>query len=194
MFSGIVLAENVSGVNNNFGERLTADLAINKSDGQTTAVPGTAITYTITITNNGPSTVNSLTMSDPVPAAILSPSFSGASSGTYNSGTGAWTGLNLATGQSITIQVSGTINPSITGNLVNTATVSGAMDSSGDPILDPVSSQQFCHRHGRAHAASDADHYQDRWYGDVHAGHVDDLHHRGDQHRSEQRHGSQRHR
>ena len=140
VFSNIVLAEGVNGVNNNFGERLTADLAINKTDNQTTAVPGTPITYVITITNNGPSTVNSLTMNDAVPAAILDPVFSNPSSGSYNSGTGAWTGLTLASGQSITIQLSGTVSPSVTGNLVNTATVSGGEDGSGNPILDPVSS------------------------------------------------------
>src|SRR5204863_7781094 len=32
-----------------------ADLQITKDDGQTTAVPGTGLTYTITVTNAGPS-------------------------------------------------------------------------------------------------------------------------------------------
>ena len=83
VFSGIVLNEGVSGANNNFGERLTADLAINKTDYQTTAVPGTPIDYTITITNNGPSTVSTLTMTDAVPATILNPVFSGAQLGIF---------------------------------------------------------------------------------------------------------------
>ena len=36
------------------------DLAVTKTDGQTTYVPGTAITYTITVTNAGPSTADRL--------------------------------------------------------------------------------------------------------------------------------------
>ncbi len=139
VFSNIVLNESVNGTNNNFGERLTADLAINKTDYQTTAIPGTPIAYTITITNNGPSTVNTLTMTDVVPAAILNPVFSGASSGTFSSATGLWTGLTLTSGQNITIQMTGTVDPAATGTLSNTATVSNAQDGSGNPILDPIS-------------------------------------------------------
>src|SRR5207245_2379508 len=38
-----------------------ADLAIVKTDNQTAAVPGTSDTYTITVTNNGPSAVTGAT-------------------------------------------------------------------------------------------------------------------------------------
>ena len=48
-----------------------ADLSVSKDDGKTTAVPGTANSYTITVTNNGPSTVGSVTLTDTVPAALL---------------------------------------------------------------------------------------------------------------------------
>lgn len=109
----------------------SADLGITKTDGQTTATPGNSIAYTIAVTNNGPSTVNSVTVTDAVPAAILNPTFT-ASTGTYNSSTGAWTGLNLASGQSITLTMRGTISPTATGNLTNTATVAaptGVTDS-----------------------------------------------------------------
>src|SRR5204862_422687 len=40
-----------------------ADLSITKSDGQTTAVPGTNVTYTISVTNHGPTTVAGATVS-----------------------------------------------------------------------------------------------------------------------------------
>ena len=46
------------------------DLAIAKTDGQTAYVPGTPISYTITVTNEGPSTATGVTIADPVPAAI----------------------------------------------------------------------------------------------------------------------------
>src|SRR5581483_7607469 len=100
-----------------------ADLALTKSDGATTAIPGTSISYVITVTNNGPSTVSSLKVVDNVPATILSPTFT-PSTGVYTAATGVWTGLSLASGQSITLTVSGTVDPTATGTLSNTATVS----------------------------------------------------------------------
>ena len=98
-------------------------LSITKSDGKTTVVPGTSDTYTITVTNNGPSTVSSLTLTDPIPSAFLNPVFT-PSVGTYISATGSWSGLNLASGQSVSLTLSGTIDPAATGSISNTATVS----------------------------------------------------------------------
>jgi uncharacterized repeat protein (TIGR01451 family) len=47
--------------------------------------------YTIVVTNNGPSTVSSVTLTDTIPAALLNPSF-GPSAGIYDLGTGVWSG------------------------------------------------------------------------------------------------------
>ena len=118
----------------------TADLSITKSDNQTTAIPGQQISYSIVVTNNGPSTVSSVTVTDSVPAAIQNPSFS-ASEGTYDSTTGEWTGLTLASGGSVTLTLTGTIDPTATGTLENTATVSPPSgvtdpDSSNDSSTD----------------------------------------------------------
>src|SRR5262249_10917543 len=44
-----------------------ADLSITKSDGKNNAVPGASTTYTITVTNNGPSTVTGAVVSDVLP-------------------------------------------------------------------------------------------------------------------------------
>src|SRR5205823_2261245 len=100
-----------------------ADLGINKTDNKTTAIPGTTDTYTITVVNNGPSTVTSINVLDNLPAALLNPVFT-PSTGVYNPLTGSWTGLNLASGQTITLTLSGTINPSATGTITNSVTVS----------------------------------------------------------------------
>lgn len=100
----------------------SADLSITKTDGQNSIMAGSQITYTITVTNNGPNTVNSVTVTDNVPATILNPTFT-PSNGTYNNSTGIWSGLNLATGQSASMTLKGTISISATGNLTNTATV-----------------------------------------------------------------------
>ncbi len=52
-----------------------ADLAISKTDGVVNIVPGTTTTYTIVVTNNGPSDVVGATVSDILPAAILGDSW-----------------------------------------------------------------------------------------------------------------------
>jgi uncharacterized repeat protein (TIGR01451 family) len=109
-------------------------LSISKSDGKITVVPGTSDTYTITVGNNGPSTVSSLTLTDPIPSAFLNPVFT-PSVGTYTSATGLWSGLNLASGQSVSLTLSGTIDPAATGSISNTATVSpsaGVTDTNTD--------------------------------------------------------------
>lgn len=100
----------------------TADLSITKTDGQTSTTLGSSITYTITVTNSGPSTLSSVNVTDSVPASIQNPTFT-ASTGTYNSSTGAWTGLNLLSGQSITLTLTGTVATTATGTISNTASV-----------------------------------------------------------------------
>src|SRR5262245_32079313 len=121
--------------NNSFTDNDTltpqADLAVAMTDGKLIVVPGTSNTYTITVTNNGPSTVTSLTLTDMIPAALLNPNFAH-SVGAYNVGTGAWSGLNLASGQSASMTLTGTIDPNATGSLTNTVTVtapSGTTDT-----------------------------------------------------------------
>ncbi len=56
-----------------------ADLRISKTDGQTTAVPGTLLTYTIVVTNAGPSAVTGATVSDTLPAQLTGASWTCAS-------------------------------------------------------------------------------------------------------------------
>jgi uncharacterized repeat protein (TIGR01451 family) len=109
-----------------------ADLSVTKDDGQTNVVPGTAVTYTITVRNSGPSTVNAVTLTDRLPAALLNPMFGTPSAGSYDSSTGLWSGLSLGSGQSVTITLTGTVDPAATGALTNSATVappSGVTDT-----------------------------------------------------------------
>lgn len=100
-----------------------ADLMVSQTDGKTSVVPGTINTYTITVTNNGPSTVVSFTLTDVIPASLLGATFGAPSSGSYNVSTGLWSGLNLASGNSVTITLTGTISPTATGSITNTVTV-----------------------------------------------------------------------
>ncbi len=115
----------------------SADLSITKTDNQTATTANSSISYNITVTNNGPSTLNSVTVTDTVPSTIQNPTFT-PSTGSYNSSTGAWTGLTLATGQSITLTMTGTVSSTASGIITNTATVavpSGTTDPTAIAIL-----------------------------------------------------------
>src|SRR5439155_716437 len=103
------------------GKERKAELTICKSDGKSTAVPGTDVTYTITVTNNGPSTVNGATVSDVLPDGT-----SYVSGGSYDSGSNSVSfttrTLPKTAHQAFTLAIHN--SPSLTGTLANTATVS----------------------------------------------------------------------
>jgi uncharacterized repeat protein (TIGR01451 family) len=104
-----------------------ADLAITKTDGQTTVLSGGPITYTITASNAGPSNATAATVADTLPAAITGATWTcvGAGGGTCTaSGSGNINDtVNLPAGGSVTYTVSGTVAAGTTGALSNTATV-----------------------------------------------------------------------
>jgi uncharacterized repeat protein (TIGR01451 family) len=75
-------------------------------------------------------------------AALLNPVFT-PGSGSYNSGTGAWTGVVLSPGGSISMTVVGTISAAATGTFVNEVTVAAVA-----PDVDP---------NGANNTASDTD-------------------------------------
>ncbi len=105
-----------------------ADLSIVKTDGATTYVPGGTTTYTMTVTNKGPSAVTNATVTDTFPAAITSATWtcvaSAGSSCTAGSGSGnISTTVGLLVNGTATFTVTANISASATGNLVNAGTV-----------------------------------------------------------------------
>jgi uncharacterized repeat protein (TIGR01451 family)/CSLREA domain-containing protein len=104
----------------------TADLAITKTDGSPTAIPGSSTTYTITASNAGPSNVTGATVADTFPATLTCTwSCLGAGGGTC---TAAGAGnindsVNLPAGASTTFTAVCAISGSASGTLANTATV-----------------------------------------------------------------------
>ncbi|HYU32438.1 MAG TPA: ExeM/NucH family extracellular endonuclease [Thermoanaerobaculia bacterium] len=111
-----------------------ADVAITKTDGVTTAVPGGSVTYTITASNAGPDPVTGGTVADTFPAVLTCTwTCVGAGGGTCTaSGSGNLNDtVNLPAGGSVTYTASCSISASATGTLANTATVSGG--AAGDP-------------------------------------------------------------
>ncbi|HXU46805.1 MAG TPA: hypothetical protein VN783_14855, partial [Thermoanaerobaculia bacterium] len=110
----------------------SADLAVTKTDGVTTATPGGSVTYTITASNAGPSNTTG-TVADTFPASLTCTwTCAGAGGGTCTaSGSGNVSDpVNLPVGGSVTYTASCSISAAATGSLSNTATVSGA---AGDP-------------------------------------------------------------
>jgi phospholipase C len=106
---------------------ITADLTVASiTHSPTPALIGNPVTFTVTVTNNGPGTVTSLSLVNQVTdaknqqgltAAILTPS-----TGIYNPATGTWA-LTLASGASATLTETGTVAASASGFLVDSATV-----------------------------------------------------------------------
>jgi uncharacterized repeat protein (TIGR01451 family) len=97
----------------------SADLAVTKTVDNATPNVGSNVTFTVTVTNNGPSTAAGVSVADALPAGY---SFVSAtpSVGTYSSGT--WTIGAMANGASATLSITGTVQAS--GAYANTATAS----------------------------------------------------------------------
>ena len=120
-----------------------ANLSVTKTDGTTQYVPGTQLTYTIVVTNNGPSDLlESATarVVDIMPAEFASATWTAAySAGSAFSNPTSGSGdidvaLNLLDGGTATFTVVATVRPEATGNLSNTVTVTGPADY---PDADP---------------------------------------------------------
>jgi uncharacterized repeat protein (TIGR01451 family) len=105
----------------------SADLSITKTDSPDPVLAGQNLTYTITVTNGGPSTATGVTVTDTLPAGVTfvsatpsQGSCSGTSTVTCNLG-------SLTNGASATITI--IVTPTTTGTISNTASVtSGVTD------------------------------------------------------------------
>ncbi|SIO40542.1 PKD domain-containing protein [Chitinophaga niabensis] len=102
------------------------DLSVTKTSNPTQVVAGADLTYTITITNAGPSTIlpsERFVVEDNFPAEFTANTYT-ASEGTFDAVSGGWTGVQFTPGKSITLTIAGHISASFTGNsIVNTANV-----------------------------------------------------------------------
>jgi uncharacterized repeat protein (TIGR01451 family) len=113
-----------------------ADLRITKTDGVTKYSPGVPLTYTIVVTNDGPSFVTDASVIDDLPPELTNVSWKVTSYTGTGSGPGTGgpalnvpqsgdidTKISLAAGGTATFTVTATVDPSAVGNLVNTARV-----------------------------------------------------------------------
>jgi gliding motility-associated-like protein/uncharacterized repeat protein (TIGR01451 family) len=104
-----------------------ADLSVTKTANKTTVLPGDALTYTIVITNNGPSILLAnevIRVTENLPAGFTNLSYT-STGGTYDPAAGMFTlSSSVANGTSISFTIAGTVaSDSGSGNMVNTVTV-----------------------------------------------------------------------
>jgi uncharacterized repeat protein (TIGR01451 family) len=114
-----------------------ADLKITKTDGKTAAVAGTQNTYTIVVTNVGPSNVSGAIVKDTFPSTFTGVTYTatqtGGASGFAASGSGNINNtVAMPAGSTITYKATGTISASATGSISNKATV-----TSPSGVTDP---------------------------------------------------------
>lgn len=100
---------------------IATSLSITKDDGLTTVVPGSVITYTIIVTNNGTDRP-SLTIVDDLPPEVTYQNASPAPT-TVTPTTLTWAGISLNSGDSMTITVEVVVNSTAVGPIDNGVTV-----------------------------------------------------------------------
>ena len=109
----------------------TADVSITKTDGSPTATPGAPVTYTIVVTNAGPSAAPTVGVLDLFPATLTSCATTCVGAGGGSCTAGPVVGnvnetANLPVGGSATYTATCTVSLSATGTLANTATATVA--------------------------------------------------------------------
>ncbi|RYY46311.1 MAG: DUF11 domain-containing protein, partial [Chitinophagaceae bacterium] len=109
-----------------------SDIQVTNTTNQDAYILGDDVIYTVTVTNNGPREATNVVVQNPIPAGITSFIWTGT-----NMSTGTDVPLNntiptLASGASVTYTITIGVPTGFTGNLVTTASATGAV---GDPVL-----------------------------------------------------------
>src|SRR5205807_1921269 len=114
---------------------LQADLKVTVTDGKGTVNSGTADTYTIVVTNNGPGNVTGAPVSDNFPAVFTGMSFTATETGGASGFTASGSGnindtVTMPAGSVITYRATGTIEPTAhSASLSTTATMTAPSGS-----------------------------------------------------------------
>ena len=107
---------------------IKADLKITVTDGKTSALPGAKSTYTIVVTNAGPSKVSGAVIRDTFPSTFTGVTYTATTSGAATGFTASGSGninntVTMPPASTITYKATGTISASATGSISDTATV-----------------------------------------------------------------------
>ncbi len=108
----------------NFVNTEIADLELEKSVDDPTPNVGDDVTFTITVTNQGPDNATGVAVADTLPADLTLVGSGSASQGSYNAATGVWTVGALNVGASATLELTTTVET--VGIKTNTAEISAA--------------------------------------------------------------------
>jgi uncharacterized repeat protein (TIGR01451 family) len=101
----------------------SADLSLSKTVNNPNPIQGQNVTFTVTLTNAGPSNATNVAVTDLLPAGLTFVSAT-PSAGSYATGTGVWTVASLASGASATLQLVALVSG--TGTITNTAEVTAS--------------------------------------------------------------------
>ncbi|HEX8710071.1 MAG TPA: Calx-beta domain-containing protein, partial [Pyrinomonadaceae bacterium] len=101
--------------------RTPADLALAKSVNNPTPNVGGSVTFTITVSNNGPYAATGVSVKDQLPVGLTY--VSDDSGGAYNSTTGIWTIGTINASGSATLHITATVTSGATSGVTNTAEV-----------------------------------------------------------------------
>lgn len=110
----------------------TADLTLTKTTAATTATPGSNLTYTLTLHNNGPDAAANAVLTDALPSSLRFQSISAVAGFTCttpavgSTGTITCTNASFASGATATFTLVVQVAPGTTGNVANTATATSA--------------------------------------------------------------------
>jgi uncharacterized repeat protein (TIGR01451 family) len=109
-----------------------SDLSLSNGEDNTSPSVGATVTFTVTLTNNGPLDDTGIIVTDMVPAGLTYLS-SVADQGTYDSATGIWTVGSVANGATATLTLKVTVNSgTATQKLVSTAKITHSDQPDGD--------------------------------------------------------------
>jgi uncharacterized repeat protein (TIGR01451 family) len=111
----------------------SADLSLSKTVSNPDPIQGQQVTFTLTLSNAGPSDATNLVVTDQLPAGLTFVSAT-PSAGTYDSPTGAWAVPSLGSGAGATLQLVAQV--SAAGSMTNTAEVTAA--DQPDPDSTPA--------------------------------------------------------
>lgn len=115
----------------------TVDLEVQKTGVPDPVIPGNELVYTLLIINHGPADAPELTLTDSIPAEVLSPEYSLDSGITWTPWTGSWfSAAALAAGDSLAVLIRGEVD-CIVSDFENTAEVQPGV------LTDPEQGNNF---------------------------------------------------
>jgi uncharacterized repeat protein (TIGR01451 family)/MYXO-CTERM domain-containing protein len=116
----------------------SADIRVTKTVSDATPAVGTNVTFTVSARNLGPNNATGVHVRDVLPAGVTFVS-AAPSRGTYNAATGLWNIGNLATGVTVTLQITVTVNT--TNRVTNTAVRIAGTPADFDPANNSASAR-----------------------------------------------------